>query len=49
MNLGKKLKEILLFARFHNKWEKCMFGYVLHMDEATIRIYVKKKKEEATS
>ncbi len=46
-----KIKEIrirkeIFKAEMSNKWEKCMFGYVIHMPEATIRVYVKKRIEE---
>lgn len=46
-----KIKEIrirreLLKAWGSNKWEKCMFGYVIHLPNATIRLYAKQEKSK---
>lgn len=44
-----KIKEIeirkeLFKSEYSDKWEECMFGYVIHLPKATIRIYKKKVK-----
>ena len=39
----KRIRRAIYHAGECGKWERCMFGYTIHLPDATIRVYVKKK------
>lgn len=45
MKIPKKIDKSVFIAYLSNKWDKCMFGYIIHEKDITIRIYVKKNKK----
>ena len=46
MKIPREIDKAIFIACCNKRWEKCMFGYVVHEKEVTIRVYVKKKKEK---
>ena len=43
--LPKQVERDCISLAFSNQWTKCMWGYVLNMDDYTVRIYKKKQKK----
>ncbi len=41
MKLPKKVDKALWKVYVRKNWKKCMFGYVVHSDYFTVRIYIK--------